>query len=191
MRFKDDLKITSIFESTLKIVADVGLAGMNMAGVAKGAGLATGTIYRYFKSKEELLSALYQHVKVQFKHDVFEHDEAQESLKGSLRVVWTYYFMFLNDKKNESIFLQQFNRSPYIKNEENLRFALNVMEPLFLLFREGERLEVIRKDENKLFFPLFASFVEQCAFKAENMSEIERRKIILDGFELLWSAIKS
>ncbi len=60
-RSKDETKVIAIFDATLSVVMKTGFNGLKMADVAKKAGLATGTVYLYFKNKEALINALYLH----------------------------------------------------------------------------------------------------------------------------------
>lgn len=43
-----------------RILAKQGFAGISMAAVAAGAGMATGNLYRYFRNKDELVVALFE-----------------------------------------------------------------------------------------------------------------------------------
>lgn len=45
----------AIFEATIKLIAEKGGDGLTMQDIAAAAGIATGTLYNYFKNKEELL----------------------------------------------------------------------------------------------------------------------------------------
>ena len=63
MKPKDDDKQQAIARATLALVERVGLSGLTMAAIAREAGIATGTLYVYHRSKEELLNALYEQVK--------------------------------------------------------------------------------------------------------------------------------
>ena len=62
-RVKDESKIEAIYNATLALVLKSGFAELNMAAVAKEAGIATGTIYTYFKNKETLINQLFLHLK--------------------------------------------------------------------------------------------------------------------------------
>ena len=63
-------KKQAIFESTLALIRDHGFHGAPMSLVAKNAGVAAGTIYHYFESKEALLKA------------VIEQDSPVQSLRS-------------------------------------------------------------------------------------------------------------
>ncbi len=51
---KED-KRAAIINSTVRVVAELGFHGASMAVIASGAGVAGGTIYRYFESKDDLM----------------------------------------------------------------------------------------------------------------------------------------
>ncbi|WP_333578031.1 TetR/AcrR family transcriptional regulator [Sphingobacterium sp.] len=191
MRTKDEAKLRALFASTLELVAHTGLSGLTMSAVAKGAGLATGTTYRYFRGKDQLLSALYRDIKKNFSQEVFEHIPHSNSLKSNLRAMWDNYLDFLILRRKESIFLQQFNHSPYINEKENLNLALEVMDPLLALFRDGIEKEILRTDEEELLFPLFAAFLEQCAIKIIASPKQIKSDISKAGFNMYWNAIRA
>lgn len=50
--------LQQIFRATEKLIAQYGVHQLSMQKIAKEAGIAAGTIYIYFKSKEELLQRL-------------------------------------------------------------------------------------------------------------------------------------
>ena len=57
-----DNKRQLIFDATEKIISTKGLQGLSMQQIANEAGVAAGTIYRYFKDKDELISELRKNV---------------------------------------------------------------------------------------------------------------------------------
>ncbi|MCF8469268.1 MAG: TetR/AcrR family transcriptional regulator [Parvibaculum sp.] len=52
----------SILDAARDLVSEGGFAAAQMSGVAKAAGVATGTLYRYFSSKEELCRQVFREV---------------------------------------------------------------------------------------------------------------------------------
>jgi AcrR family transcriptional regulator len=59
MRTKDDVKEKLILEKALSMISKIGLSGLKMSLLAKEVGVATGTIYIYFKDKKDLIDNLY------------------------------------------------------------------------------------------------------------------------------------
>ena len=52
-------KRTAILDAATKVFAKRGFFGAQVADIARGAGIAAGTVYLYFKSKDEILTSLF------------------------------------------------------------------------------------------------------------------------------------
>ena len=52
-----------ILDASLKLFVDNGFHGTSTSEIAKTAGVATGTLFHYFKTKKELINSLYFHTK--------------------------------------------------------------------------------------------------------------------------------
>lgn len=57
-RESPDVRRASILEAAERVVLERGTGGVTMDAVAEGAGVAKGTVYLYFDSKDDLLEAL-------------------------------------------------------------------------------------------------------------------------------------
>jgi TetR/AcrR family transcriptional regulator, fatty acid metabolism regulator protein len=62
MRNKEGNKETAILESAIKIFAKLGYHNSRISQIAKDAGIASGSIYLYYKNKEDLLARIFQNV---------------------------------------------------------------------------------------------------------------------------------
>jgi TetR/AcrR family transcriptional regulator, fatty acid metabolism regulator protein len=65
-----DFRVRQILDSVYAVVGERGFKGTTMSLVAKNAGIAKGTIYVYFKSKSELLSAAIEFMKMTFAEEL-------------------------------------------------------------------------------------------------------------------------
>lgn len=66
-------KRKKIIEATQMRIHEAGFAGVSMANIAKEAGVATGTLYRYFPSKQALCTEvfrIYTEIEVSLVHDL-------------------------------------------------------------------------------------------------------------------------
>ncbi len=59
-------KRCAIVRATLDLVAEQGFHGAPMALVAERAGVAAGTIYRYFESKDVLINEVFHYLEERF-----------------------------------------------------------------------------------------------------------------------------
>ncbi|MBL1075460.1 TetR/AcrR family transcriptional regulator [Nocardia sp. 2] len=57
-----DAQAGSIVRAAMKVLSEQGFAGLSMATVAAEAGIATGTVYKNFSGKAELMTAVFREV---------------------------------------------------------------------------------------------------------------------------------
>jgi AcrR family transcriptional regulator len=142
MRQKDETKASDILRATLDEVAKVGLAGLSIEAVARRAGVATGTVYVYFKSKEALLDELYLRTKQRFATFVLRDEGAP--LRATFTAMIKAYLTYIIENKSEIIFMGQMANSPYVTEQTRATVALGV-RPVTALFERG-RAEQLLKD---------------------------------------------
>src|ERR1700726_393291 len=83
-------KRTAILEAAAKVVATLGLSAPT-AKIAKGAGVAEGTLFTYFANKDELLNQLYLELKIDLRDAMMTGYPAGKSLIDRNRHVWGRY----------------------------------------------------------------------------------------------------
>ncbi len=138
MRPKDDAKIEAIFEASLKLIGEVGIAGATMARIAREAGVATGTLYTYFATKEELLRRLYVRVKARAVENFVRDLPGDLPFRIAFRRVWTNMLTFNAQRKLESAFMAQYYRSTYI-DEATRAEGTRLFQPVLDLLDRGKR----------------------------------------------------
>ncbi|MGK6351257.1 TetR/AcrR family transcriptional regulator [Parapedobacter sp. DT-150] len=106
-------KKCAIFESTLRLVMKQGFHGSPMSQIAQDAGVATGTIYHYFSSKDELIIELYKHCKHRIGGAMFKGEEAQLPYRKRFVAIWINLVRFYIDHPEVLSFIEQFFSSPY------------------------------------------------------------------------------
>jgi AcrR family transcriptional regulator len=95
------------------LVATRGFHGASMGAVAREAGVATGTAYVHYESKDELVYATYLEIKEQLGTAVLEeHDAAASPFDQWDHLLKTAYG-FLSDEPERARFLSQLEESPY------------------------------------------------------------------------------
>ncbi len=89
-RPKSEDKRNAILESALQEFAEQGL-GAATAKIAKGAGVAEGTLFNYFSTKDELLNQLYLELKAEMRDLMLPGYPKDDSVKNRLRHTWRAY----------------------------------------------------------------------------------------------------
>ncbi len=144
-RIKDTTKVDAIFNATLKLVREEGLVGIKMSKVAKAAGIATGTLYIYFKNKEELIDNLYLKLKRESSERLFKDYSESMTLRQGFEYIWRGYFNEMISHPAEVIFIEQYYRSPFVK-EEMLAERQALVVPVVSLLRKGKKEGIFRND---------------------------------------------
>jgi AcrR family transcriptional regulator len=153
MRQKDDAKAQDILRATLDEVQEVGLAGLSIEAVARRAGIATGTVYIYFKGKEALLNALYLHTKQAFSTFVLRAEGLP--LRAAFTRMVKAYLDYIIEHNAEIVFMAQMANSPYVTAQSRETAALGV-RPVAEMLERG-KAEQLLKDLDTAWMMTFLS----------------------------------
>lgn len=183
-------KKKAILESMLELVKENGFHGTPMSLVAKKAGVAAGTIYHYFSSKDTLICELHAVVKKQMLDAILQDDREDLDFKERFYFLWTNHFYFYIQYPDALYFMEQYVNSPY-----NLRFAQQDderMQGVILnLFRVGVETGVLRPMNHLLL----ASMVHGSIITAAKIHLSGRMHIcgeeLKQIFQIVWNGIKN
>ncbi len=146
MRVKED-KRKRILRSAVKVFAQKGFYNSKIAEIAKNARVADGTIYLYFKNKDEILISIFEEEMAKFITEAQnEIDSESTVIKKIERFVYTHLnFVKKNPKLAQVLQLELRQSNKFIKEYtgSKLREYLNLIGDLI---EEGQRQGVIRQD---------------------------------------------
>lgn len=143
-RPKDDTKIEAIFEATLKIVLKTGFNGLKMADVAKAAGLATGTLYIYFKNKEILINELFLSLKTAKTNRLLSVYNEKHSFEVNFKNLWFNYFELSLKEPERMLFIEQFAHTSFI-TKKTKSLGDELLKPLEDFIQQGIKQKKIKK----------------------------------------------
>lgn len=149
MRAKDEAKVAAIFQATLELVKDRGLAGITMSDISKAASIATGTLYIYFKNKEELIRALFNECREKSARAYFADLDPETSFDERLKKLFTNIFRYKMTHFSVSAFLEQSYHSPFVCITD-LKKKQKAFKPLIALIEEGIAQKRIKEVEPSL-----------------------------------------
>lgn len=183
-------KVEIIFSSSLELIRKEGIAGVTMSKLAARAGMATGTLYIYFKSKEELLRKLYDKLNRESSERFMKGYESGQPFMQGLKQVWMNYLMHRIEHHDESIFLEQYYRSPYISGDE-LQMAESMKVPVLNMIRRGKQEKIIREDaDDEMLFLSMLGFIRELADEhVSGIYELDDTRIE-KAFQINWKAIR-
>jgi AcrR family transcriptional regulator len=89
-RAKSEGKRNAILAAATEVFAERGLAAATSA-ISNAAGVAEGTLFTYFKTKDELINALYRAIKLELADAMMSDFPRRASLRARLQHVWDRY----------------------------------------------------------------------------------------------------
>lgn len=182
-------KRTAIMDAALKLFTERGFHGTSTAQISKDAGVATGTLFNYFPTKEDLINSLYFEVKGNLSHAMGKNLEAESAFQDKLRRIWSNLVNWGVDNQEEFLFVGQFCSSPYITKftrEEVMK------EYVFLhrLVDEGISVGEIRDFSADLTIAMFYQASRTVVnLLLDSDSSLDENKIIEDGFQIIWKGL--
>ena len=191
MREPSPGKQEAILETALALFTERGFFGTPTSLISKEAGVATGTLFFYFKTKEELIDTLYRRVKSEaaqaMNRGLTEETTARAKLLrlGHNAIGWGIE----NQKKLK--FMEQFAHSPFVStsaHEEGMSHFLFLQD----LVRDGIQNGEIRPLEPELLFCMMASTLNGLIARASATGDpVEREQIVEEGLEFIWNGMKA
>jgi len=135
-------KKEAILKSVLKLVNREGFYHLNMKKIASEAGIASGTIYLYFKGKEDLINDLYHLAISEFNQAVLKayvpNQAVPEGMYQMLRAAIEFYLQ----NPDHFSFIEQYTYSPFIfKENREENFAL--LKPIHKILKAGKHEKLI------------------------------------------------
>jgi AcrR family transcriptional regulator len=182
-------KKTAIMEAALKLFTERGFHGTSTAQISKDAGVATGTLFNYFPTKEDLINSLYFEVKGNLSQAMGKGLEAESTFQGKLRKIWSNLVKWGVDNQEEFLFVGQFCSSPYIT-----KFTRDevMKEYVFLhdLVDEGIKTGEIGDFPAELVIAMFYQGSRTIVnFILESDSLKDQNKVLEDGFQIIWKGL--
>ncbi|WP_162800377.1 TetR/AcrR family transcriptional regulator [Acetobacterium bakii] len=100
-------KKEKILEAALKLFNMYGFDNTPTARITKEAGVATGTLFNYFKSKEELINVLYLNCKDSLTRRLAAGLDQEKTYRSKLKRIYINYIGWSLENTDEFLFFQR------------------------------------------------------------------------------------
>src|SRR5712671_6571214 len=90
-RPKSEDKRNAILAAATRVFAERGLTAAPTSEISRQAGVAEGTLFTYFKTKDELINALYREIKLELADAMMSDFPRKKNVGTRLRHVWDRY----------------------------------------------------------------------------------------------------
>jgi AcrR family transcriptional regulator len=188
-RVKDQNKIEVIYNATLALVQKSGFAELNMAAVAKEAGIATGSIYTYFKNKEHLINQLYLHLKEEKVKMMFKKYHEKDNFYESFQKLWMAYFKISMTEYHKMMFIEQYAYSSIITAPTRKK-ADTLLWPMVSLLQKAQQEQLIKKVPPEIILSSITGAVLEIVRYYQSKGKKPSKSTIEQCFEMAWTSIR-
>jgi len=147
MRHKNYEKYRKIIDAATKVFAKKGFYNAKVSEIAHEAGIADGTIYIYFKHKDDILISLFE----EKMKEVLDNMKKQISLESDpLKKIEKFalvHLKLIQDNKDiaEIIQVELRQSSKFMKNYHNIKF-FEYLDLIGGIIQEGQEKGLVRED---------------------------------------------
>ncbi|MEW6777235.1 MAG: TetR/AcrR family transcriptional regulator [Bdellovibrionota bacterium] len=132
-----------ILEAALSLFAERGYHGTAVPEVAEEAGVAAGTIYRYFPSKEALVNEVFRAAKGRLKARLLDGLDLKQAPRELFHDFWNRLALFAKEEPVAFTFLELQDHIPYL-DQKSKNLEAEVLVPIWLALREFQMKHLMK-----------------------------------------------
>lgn len=154
-----------ILRAAAKVFAQSGYFNAKVSDVARTAGIADGTVYLYFKNKDDLLTSIFSWAMGEFLTRARAELNAVEDISEKLLHFARLHFSLLEQERDIAIVFQiELRQSTKFMEQFSTTYLAEYLQVLREIIEEGQRGGVIRQGLNsKLIAKLMFGMLDEMA----------------------------
>lgn len=183
-------KREQILKAALKLFVEFGFHGTPTSRIAQQACVSNGTLFHYFKTKDELVVALYVYIKGNVA-SCFDLDQKEgETVKTTFKRMYLSWVFWALERPVEFKFVRQFHSSPYFAmvSDQTLQDQMsNLME----FMQNSVDARILKPLPVDFLFTLINNHVDGLIeyLVATELDDEKRNEIINVSFDLIWDMV--
>lgn len=183
-------KREQILEATADLIAEQGIQKCPMSSIAKHAGCGAGTIYRYFKTKEELIEQLYLSISEEMAEHSLQDYPADAPVRVRFDHIWGRFYEFLNLSSRNICLLDQLWASPLICEELQHKAMHDIHTEVIKLLENAKESNSIKSIQNELLLTITFGSLFNIARKQQLVPGLFAEKVQVQTLlDMCWDAI--
>jgi TetR/AcrR family fatty acid metabolism transcriptional regulator len=177
-----------ILEAAVKVFAGRGYFGARVSDIAKVAGVADGTIYLYFRNKEDILVSLFDEVMSEHIAKGREELRAVEGTEERLLVIARHHLRLLGGNRNLAVVFQvEFRQSTKFMERFTAGWLRDYLAIISEVIEEGQndgtlRPGLSRKLATKAFFGALDEMVTSWILSPKGYDLVRQAAPVVDLF---------
>ena len=146
---KKTIRRESIIQAAIEVFSKKGFQAAGISEIAQRARVADGTIYQYFKNKEDLFFSIPIEKTKEFRSKVELHLEGITGALNKIRkFVWYFLYFFKTNPEYGRVLMLEMRVSKSFVKTETYDFLKQSVNSVLDIIAEGQKEGVIRTDVN-------------------------------------------
>lgn len=185
-------KRQAILDTALALFVSQGFHGTSTASIAKQAGVATGTLFHHFPSKEALMESLFLTIKQEFADALLLNSPKTNDLKHNALQLWQSAIDWSLENPVKQLFFQQYSMSPMIAAQVRDQAMNGILGFISELIKQGQMMGLIAHYPIELMVEnCHGQYLAATRFFIDN-PHLGTNKTYRDAsFELFWKAMQA
>jgi len=181
-------KYEAILRAAIKVFARNGFFNSKVAGIAKEAGVADGTVYLYFKNKDDVLVSIFNYVVAEaLERGRMRVETLDDPLEALRRIAMGHLELFASDRDLAIVFQVEFRSSTKFMEQFSATGVTEYLEIIRAAIQEGQKQGLLRKELNstllaKILFGSLDEMVTNWVLSKKRYSLAATGDVVLDVF---------
>jgi AcrR family transcriptional regulator len=185
-RAKSQDKRNAILDAATRVFAERGL-GAATSAISGAAGIAEGTLFTYFPTKDELINALYREIKLELADAMMSAFPRKKSVRSRLQHVWNQYVKWGVQNPLQQRVLRQTEVWNGLTKESKKAGSAPFVE-IEAMIEEAERERIVQ-DLPRLFVQATMTALAETVMELSRHDAPRATTYRNAAFEMLWAGI--
>lgn len=183
-------KKDQIFDAALNLFIELGFDNTPTARIASDAGVATGTLFHHFKTKEDLINALYLEVKKDITLALKDGFDPAADIKNQIKHLWRSFIEWGMANPKAFTFNARFCESPYISKGSRRAFTEATLELTKNIVEQGHSLGFFRNLPTEYLSSQVTSMMVSAArYFIHNPEKFTDQTFMENAFAAFWDML--
>lgn len=183
-------KRAQILTTALRLFVTNGFHATPTSQIARESGVATGTLFHHFKTKEELINTLYLETKEEMIQSLSTKVDEQETIKGKLRQIFFNAIHWSVTHPDHQLFYSQYSNSPFITNLTR-ELGYRRFQFIYDILKLGQEKEILKSiDIDLMFEAIDGTLMGITKYLLTHPEKITDELCLENAFSLYWDTLK-
>jgi AcrR family transcriptional regulator len=183
-----DEKRSALLAAAIDLFSENGIDSTPTAAISKAAGVAEGSLFTYFRSKDGLVNALYLELKAELAQEVMEGFPRDGSIAKKLKHLWDRHVAWCGASPEKMKALDRLvlsNRLDAASRAEGAEPFRDLEDAVKRAVEDGTLRDLSLPYLHQIFAAMVTATLQTIAIDPAGAARYRR-----EGFEILWNAVR-